>query len=129
MLTYKSYTAEIDVDVDAGMLRGQVLDIKDVVTFEGKTVEEAKQDFHRSVDDYLKFCEELGQKPDKPFSGRLLFRTSPDIHRSIYLAANKAGKSINSWIEGVVQQAAQQALSSGKSGSISDRRDPEQRSA
>ncbi len=121
MLTYKSYTAELNVDVDAGLLRGQVLDIKDVVTFEGKTVEEAAQDFHRSVDEYLAFCKELGQKPDKPFSGRLLFRTSPDIHRSIYLAANKAGKSINSWIEEVVKRAAQHALG--------DRSDSQRRSA
>ncbi|MGB3614456.1 MAG: type II toxin-antitoxin system HicB family antitoxin [Elainellaceae cyanobacterium] len=129
MLTYKSYTAEINVDIEAGLLRGQVLDIKDVVTFEGKTVEDATQDFHRSVDEYLKFCEQLGQKPDKPFSGRLLFRTSPDIHRSIYLAANKAGKSINSWIEGVVQQAAGQSLGSSFSEPSSDHQNPKQRSA
>jgi predicted HicB family RNase H-like nuclease len=46
------------------------------VTFKGKTVEEARQEFYNSVDDYLAFCEDLGEEPDKPFSGKLRFRTT-----------------------------------------------------
>lgn len=110
MLTYQGYTAEINVDVDARLLRGQVLDIKDTITFEGKDVDEAIREFQKSVDDYIAFCKELGQEPDKPFSGRLLFRTSPDIHRSIYLAAKRANKSINAWIEDTVKVIARQEL-------------------
>ena len=66
MMTYKGYTASIEVDVEAGILFGRVLDINDVVTFKGKTVEEARKEFQNSVDDYLAFCEQLGEKPDKP---------------------------------------------------------------
>jgi predicted HicB family RNase H-like nuclease len=110
MLTYKGYTAEIKVNVEAGMLQGRVLDIKDSITFEGKTVEEAKQEFHKSVDAYLKFCKELGQEADKPFSGKLPFRTTPEIHRAIYLAAAQAGKSINAWMEEVLKESAENAI-------------------
>ena len=60
MLNYKGYTAQIEVDVDAGILFGQVLDINDVITFKGKTVEEIRQEFKNSIDDYLEFCHELG---------------------------------------------------------------------
>jgi len=42
--------------------------IRDVVTFEGTTVAEIIQAFHDSVDDYLAFCAELGQEPDRPGS-------------------------------------------------------------
>ncbi|MCC5654537.1 type II toxin-antitoxin system HicB family antitoxin [Nostoc sp. XA013] len=74
MITYKGYTASIEVDVKAGILFGQVLDINDVITFKAKTVEEARQEFQISVDDYLAFCEELREEPDKPFSGKLPFQ-------------------------------------------------------
>jgi predicted HicB family RNase H-like nuclease len=50
------------------------------------------------VEDYLAFCKQLGQEPDKPFTGRLMLRLSPDLHRRIYIAARQAGKSLNAWI-------------------------------
>ncbi len=110
MMTYKGYTAEIEVDIEAGILFGRVIDIKDVVTFKGKTVEEVRAEFHNSVDDYLAFCEELGEEPDKPFSGKLPFRTTPDRHRKIFLAAKKAGKSINAWMDEVLVVEADKAI-------------------
>jgi predicted HicB family RNase H-like nuclease len=64
MLTYKGYTASIEVDVDAGILFGRVLDINDVITFKAKTVEEAKKEFQISIDGYLDFCQELGEEPE-----------------------------------------------------------------
>jgi predicted HicB family RNase H-like nuclease len=87
-----------------------VLDIKDVITFKGETVEEARQAFHDSVDDYLEWCEELGEEPDKPFSGKLPFRTTPEHHRKIFIAATKAGKSINAWMDEVLTKAADQTI-------------------
>ena len=71
MFVYKGYAGQVDVDVEADILFGRVLDINDVVTFQGKTVAEARQEFQNSVDDYLEFCAELGREPDRPFSGKL----------------------------------------------------------
>lgn len=89
MMNYKGYTASIEVDVEAGILFGQVLDINDVITFKAKTVDEARQEFQTSVDDYLAFCEELEEEPDKPFSDKLPFRTTPEHHRKIFIAAKE----------------------------------------
>jgi predicted HicB family RNase H-like nuclease len=110
MMTYKGYTANLEVDVEAGIIFGRVLDINDVVTFKGKTVEEARQECYKSVDDYLAFCEYLGEEPDKPFSGKLPFRTTPEHHRKIFIAASKAGKSINAWMDEVLSIAADNAI-------------------
>jgi predicted HicB family RNase H-like nuclease len=110
MFTYKGYTAHVEIDLDANILCGRVLDIKDVITFKGETVEEARQAFHDSVDDYLEWCEELGEEPDKPFSGKLPFRTTPEHHRKIFIAATKAGKSINAWMDEVLTKAADQTI-------------------
>lgn len=113
MLTYKGYKGQIEVDTDAGILFGRVLDIRDVITFKGKTVEEAVQAFQDSIDDYLEFCQERGEEPNKPFSGKLPFRTTPERHRQLYIASQKAGKSINAWMDEVLGRAAEEALREG----------------
>lgn len=106
MLNYKGYVGSIEIDIESGLLCGRVLDIRDVITFDGTTVAEARQEFQISVDDYLDFCAELGQEPEKPFSGKLPFRTSAEHHRLIFLAATKAGKSMNAWMDEVLVQEA-----------------------
>ena len=111
-MKYKGYTAQIEIDEKAGILFGKVLDIKDTITFQGNTVKELEQEFHNSVDDYLEWCGELGEEPDKPFSGKLPFRTTPENHRQIYLAAKKANKSINAWMDDVLREQAHQQLRS-----------------
>ena len=84
--------------------------VKDVITFKGNTVPELEQEFHNSVDDYLEWCAELGEEPDKPFSGNLPFRTTPQRHHQIFLAAKKANKSINAWMDDVLAQEAAKAI-------------------
>ena len=105
-MKYQGYTASIEVDETAGILFGKVLDIKDTITFKGNTVRELEREFHNSVDDYLEWCKELGEEPNKPFSGNLPFRTTPEKHRQIYLAAKKANKSINAWMDDVLTEKA-----------------------
>lgn len=112
MLNYKGYSGQLEIDEEAGIIFGRVLDIRDVVTFKGETVVEAKQAFQDSVDDYLEFCRDIGQEPDKPFSGKLPFRTTPEHHRQLFLAATKAGKSINAWMDEVLIKAANEVIRS-----------------
>ncbi len=109
-MTYKNYRAEVEIDPDAKVLAGRVLYLRDVIVFEGETVEDAERQFQVSVDDYLAWCAERGKEPEKPFSGKLPFRTTPEHHRKIALAAAQTGKSINAWMDDVVTQAADTVL-------------------
>ncbi|XZN89018.1 MAG: type II toxin-antitoxin system HicB family antitoxin [Microcoleus sp.] len=68
MMTYKGYSANIEVDLEAEILFERVLEINDVVTFKAQTIEEARQEFQNSIDDYLEFCKKLRQEPDRPFN-------------------------------------------------------------
>jgi predicted HicB family RNase H-like nuclease len=110
VLTYKGYTGQFEVDAEAELIFGRVIDIRDVITFKGATVAETVQAFKDSVDDYLEFCQERGEEPDKPFSGKLPFRTTSERHRQVYTAAKKAGKSINAWMDEVLGKAAAEVL-------------------
>jgi len=35
------------------------------------------------VDDYLDFCRERGEPPEKAVSGRFVLRVSPELHRQL----------------------------------------------
>jgi len=98
MLKYKGYTGSVEFDDESGIFHGEVLDLRDVVTFQGKSVEELKKAFRGSIDDYLKFCKERNEKADKPFSGRLMVRLPPRLHRKVFISARREGKSLNQWI-------------------------------
>lgn len=112
-MKYKGYVGHTKYDESAKILFGQVIDIDDVVTFEATNIEEIEQAFRDSVDDYLEFCQELGKEPNKPYSGKFIIRTTPETHRSIAIAAFKQDKSINTWTEEVLQQAAAKVMAEG----------------
>jgi len=58
MLKLKGYVGHAEFDDDAGLFHGEVIDLKDVVTFQGKSVRELEKAFRDSIDDYLAFCAE-----------------------------------------------------------------------
>jgi len=97
-MEYQGYLAKVEFDDEANILHGEILNLRDVITFEGSTVEELRHAFKDSVEDYLDFCAERNEEPEKPFSGKFMVRIDPELHREIYLRARMADKSLNSWI-------------------------------
>jgi predicted HicB family RNase H-like nuclease len=95
MMTYKGYTALLEVDVPSGMLVGHVIGTQDEIVFQGKTVEEAGASFRETVDFYLRRRAESGKEPDKPFSGRFNVRIDPEMHRGLVLDAEARKISLN----------------------------------
>jgi predicted HicB family RNase H-like nuclease len=94
-LTYKGYTGVLEVDLEAGELFGHTLGMRDVITFQGKTVEEARKSFEESVDFYLSCCQEEGKDPDRPYSGRFNVRIAPEVHRKLAILAETRRQSLN----------------------------------
>lgn len=97
-MTYKGYEAVAEFDEDAGVFSGEVINTRDVITFQGSSVKELKKAFRDSVDDYLEFCAQRKESPEKPFSGTLSLRLPPETHRRIALEARRRSKSLNSYI-------------------------------
>ena len=103
MMEYKGYIGKVEIDDEAGILYGEVINVRDVITFEGTSVEEVQQAFHESVDDYLEFCAQRGESPEKPFSGKFVLRLPAELHRKAYIQAKLKDKSLNSWVTEVLQ--------------------------
>ena len=97
-MKYKGYTAAVEYDDELGMMTGYVVNTRDQIYFEGRSVDELRQAFEDSVDDYLVFCEEQGLDPAKPFSGSLRLRLAPDLHRDAATTAAARGMSLNAFI-------------------------------
>lgn len=106
MMEYKGYLARVEFDDRANVFHGEVVNVRDVITFQGTSVDELQQALKDSVDDYLDFCKERGEEPEKPFSGRFMIRLSPEQHRRMLLAAEKSGKDLNDWASEVLDQAS-----------------------
>lgn len=107
MMEYKGYIGKVEIDEAAGILHGEVINVRDVITFEGTTVEEVQQAFRESVDDYLDFCAQRGESPEKPFSGKFVVRLPVELHRKAYVQARLEDKSLNSWFKKVLESALQ----------------------
>jgi predicted HicB family RNase H-like nuclease len=105
MMEYKGYVGKVEFDDEAEIFHGEVLGTRDVITFQGQSVDELKTAFQGSIDDYLAFCQQRGEEPDKPFSGQFVTRIPPELHRQVNLAASISGKSLNAWVVEQLQAA------------------------
>ena len=104
MLKYKGYSAKVELDEEAGVLHGEIIGTRDVITFQADSVENVIAEFRASVDDYLDFCAERGEAPEKPLSGKFLVRATPELHRRVHVAANASGLSVNAWLTKTLEE-------------------------
>jgi predicted HicB family RNase H-like nuclease len=109
-LSYKGYEGTIEPQIEEGTLYGKLAFIRDLVTYEAKTLPALEKEFKRSVDEYLRDCAALKKTPDVPFKGSFNVRIGQELHRQAALAL--AGKSLNTFvceaIKEKIERSAQQ---------------------
>ena len=105
IMKYRGHVASIEYDEEDRIFVGHLAGIKDIVGFHGTTVDELENAFHESVDNYIAISEETGRLAQKPYSGKLMLRVSPDVHAAVATAAQVHGKSINQWASEVLDKA------------------------
>ena len=105
MLKYKNYVSVVEYDADGKIFTGEVVGLRDVITFEGRTPEELEESFRQSVDLYLEMCALDGVEAQKPFSGRFNLRLDPELHRRVAERAGVERISLNDWVRHTIQNA------------------------
>ncbi len=105
-MTHDGYVATIELDEEAGLFHGEVINTRDVLTFQGRTLEELKAAFADTIADYVEWCRERGKLPERPYSGNFTVRLSPELHRRIAAAAAREGKSVNAFIAQTLERAS-----------------------
>jgi predicted HicB family RNase H-like nuclease len=121
MIEYKGYTGVVEYDPELRLFTGHVLDLRDEIYFEGDSVGALEASMRRAVDHYLTVCEQRGEEPERPFSGKLNVRLGSDLHRAVALAAAAEGESLNNWLVRVVESAARVSTPSRPQGHYSKR--------
>jgi len=110
VMSYRGFYARVDYDAEDEIFVGRLSGINDVVGFHASSVQELKAAFHEAVDDYVETCRKAGKAPEKPYSGKVMFRVRPEVHARAALAAELAGKSLNEWGEHALAETAQRDL-------------------
>lgn len=99
LLKYKGYTGSVEYSADDNCLFGKVQGLNGtLISYEGTTVEEIRQDFEGAIDAYLASCTERNVAPAKPYSGRLVLRIPTELHGKVAAMAANAGTTINDFI-------------------------------
>lgn len=102
-MLYKGFIGKIEYDDEFKIFSGSVINTRAVITFQGVSVDELNREFILSVDDYLKWCEEEGITPEKPYSGRFNVRLNPSTHQRAANGAKMLDMSLNSFVEKAIE--------------------------
>ncbi|MFP5459827.1 MAG: type II toxin-antitoxin system HicB family antitoxin [Bacteriovoracia bacterium] len=92
-LKHKGYQGIItSIDYKSGYIHGEVLLLRDVVTFKATSPKKLAEEFKESVEEYLRYCKEDGVDPSKPLKGEVLIRCGKEIQQEIikHVASRKA---------------------------------------
>ena len=111
-LKYKGYIGSVSFSENDGVFYGKIEGIDGIVRFEGSSIQELTDAFHKSVDDYLQLCKKQGIAPKKSYSGTLNIRISPATHNSIADYAAEAGITINAFIKRALEKAVENPVPS-----------------
>ena len=105
LLKYKGYSGSVEYSPEDKCLFGKVQGLRKAsILYEGRSVDEVRKDFEESIDFYLENCKERDIQPEKPYSGKLNLRMSPDLHSRIAAFASSTGTTINEFINKAISK-------------------------
>ena len=108
-MTFKGYTARVELDDRDNILVGRLLGVRDIVGFHADDVAGLRTAFEEAVNDYIETCAKLGKPAEKPASGKMMLRVPPEVHGAALIAAQASGQSLNQWATRALEQAARHA--------------------
>lgn len=104
LMEYKGFLGSVHFDSDDEVFYGKIEGIEDLISYEGKSVQEIKKSFNESVDDYLELCKKLNKEPEKSFKGSFNVRLPSDLHRKAYRKSLIQGISLNQLVQKAIEK-------------------------
>jgi predicted HicB family RNase H-like nuclease len=105
ILMYKDFIGSVHFSADDKVFHGKIEGITDLVTFEGKSVDELEKAFHEAVNDYITLCKEAGKEPLKSCRGSFNVRIPSELHIKAMKQAVKLGIPLNQLVQKAIEKA------------------------
>lgn len=105
VIRYKEYIGSVHYSDTDKVFFGQIFGINDLVSFEGKSVDELRRSFIESVEDYIQTCKEIGKAPEKSFKGSFNVRVSPYLHKEASALATNYSITLNEFVKTALNYA------------------------
>ena len=103
--TYKEFVGSVHFSAEDAVFFGTVEGVNDLITFEGRTVDELVQAFHDMVDEHIRDCEMENITPEKSYKGSFNIRISPDLHRRVAVSARMKGETLKRFVADALKKA------------------------
>lgn len=107
LMTVDNHHAKIEYDADLDMFRGEILGLNGGADFYGRTTDELRAEFRKSLEVFLEVCREKSIEPYRSYSGRFNVRISRQLHAQLAILAEAEGKSLNVLAQEALQRIAQ----------------------
>jgi predicted HicB family RNase H-like nuclease len=103
ILTYRGFIGSVHFSAEDDVFFGKVEGINDLITFEGKSVEELKNAFHYVIDAHIEDCERENIPTEKSYKGSFNLRLTPELHRRTAIAAKAHGNTLNAFVRKAIE--------------------------
>jgi predicted HicB family RNase H-like nuclease len=109
VLRYKGFLGTAEFSDEDEVFFGKIIGIHDLVTFEGASVKDLKNEFRQAVDEYTDLCKRHNKPLSKSMTGNFNVRINPDLHHAASQLAAEKGISLNKYVQDAIQSAVEDA--------------------
>ena len=104
VIRHKGFLGSIHYSPDDECFHGRIEGIDDLISFEGRSVDELKAGFKEAVEDYLILCRKVGKNPARSYNGSFNVRVSPDLHKKAVRKSISEGISLNRLVRRAIEK-------------------------
>ena len=104
LIAYKGYYGSVEASPEDNCLFGKVQFIRHLISYEGETFSELRQNFQSAIENYLSYCKETNLQPEQPFKGSFNIRPGRELHRKVAIISEELGISINEFIKAAISE-------------------------
>jgi predicted HicB family RNase H-like nuclease len=104
VLRYKDFIGSVHFSTDDDCFFGKIEGIDDLVSFEGRDVNELKRSFREAVEDYVELCRAAGKPLQKSCKGSFNVRMPADLHRKAARKSALLGISLNQLVRRAIEK-------------------------
>jgi predicted HicB family RNase H-like nuclease len=104
VIKYGNHSGSVYFSAEDQVFFGRIEGIDDLVTFEGKSVDELMAAFQEAVEDYIALCEKVGKPAHKSYKGSFNVRIDPELHKKAASLSTDLGISLNQFVEEAIEK-------------------------